>query len=270
MVVYANSNDENLANSDQEKRNVSTSDVVKPTKKPYVSLDENPFYHKEKDKDNKKDKNVIHFAQENGHQNLDDSAKTEIPPYLGPIIPNYQKPSKNTKPTPKIKPKPSVSPQNENYIPINSYPQQIPVLPTKAGTAPPSHVHIHSKGNPEEILHIINSHPEIANYPHGSVLEIHNIPNTDRQKPPYLNPNSLVPQQPPRQQGVLPYVVPGDHTNIPLPPGVTLEQLLQEIHKTEQSSAPYNPYQQNGQIFITPQSGAVIPTRNSSYQGGWC
>lgn len=255
-------------------RNASTSDVVKPAKKPHVSLDENPFYHKEKDKDNKKDKNVIHFVPEGGHHNIDNGAQTDIPPYLGPVVPNYQKPSKNTKPTPKIKPKPSVpTPQNENYIPINSYPQQNPVLPTKPGMAPPSHVHIHSKGNPEEILHIINSHPELANYPHGSVLEIHNIPNNDRQKPlspPYLNPNSLMPQQPPRQQGVLPYVVPGDHTNIPLPPGVTLEQLLQEIHKTEQSSVPYNPYQQNGHIYISPQSGAVIPTRNSSYQGGWC
>lgn len=245
LVVYAN-DDKNLAETE------SSTDSLKPVKKPHIVLDENPFYHKDK-----LNKNAVK-ADEVTYDNLGNAA-TEVP-YLGPLNPQTSKPVKTSKPAiAKTKPKPNVfiAPTVENYVPQHNIPVMEPTKPISPSQIP-------TKPTPEEILHIINQHPQLANYPDGSVLEIHNIPNDNRQKP-YINQNSLVPQQPTRQQSVIPYVIP-EHSGIPLPPGVSLEQLLQEIHKSEQHAYVPVQYQQNGQVFVVPQSP---PVHNSTaYSGG--
>ncbi|KAJ8960312.1 hypothetical protein NQ318_004038 [Aromia moschata] len=64
---------------------------------------------------------------------------------------------------------------NENYIPNDINPHT-PFLPTQP---PPvqSEINIHTHSNPEELLQFIHQHPEISNYPSGSVLEFHNVPH---------------------------------------------------------------------------------------------
>lgn len=265
LVVYANN-----AN---ETKNASTSpDPLKHVKKPLVSIDENPFYHKDNKKEGHVSKPVITTEPSQG-------LTSESPAFLGPFNPNFplsSKGNKGSKNNPKVKTKPASSDPNiKSQVPDQTTPPHQPL-------------HLPGKGPPEELLHIISQHPDLANYPPGSILEIHNVPNGNRPNHPFLNPNSIVPQHPNMRQPqpqIVPYITP-DHQGRPLsnglPPGVTLEQILQEIHKTEQShqfGIPFVPYQQNqhypennnGQIFIAQQSGPVIPTRpNATYPGGWC
>lgn len=252
LVVYANND------------NATSNDPLKHLKKPVVSVDENPFYHK--DKDSKKATEAT------------ETATSEFNPYLGPVNQNFPlsaKGNKGSKVNPKVKTKPSLpGEQNENQISAQIVPQAHPNKPI-------IEIPSHDKQPPEEILHIINQHPELANYPPGSVLEIHNIPNRPNNHP-FINPNSILSQHPARQPQIVPYIVPSDHQGRPLPnnglpPGVTLEQILQEIQKSEQPHPPYVPYQHypenNGHIFVAQQSGPVLPTRplrNSTINGGWC
>ena len=61
------------------------------------------------------------------------------------------------------------------------------------------------KGTPEELLQIINQHPDFANYPTGSILEIHNVPQSGTQDQHYLDPNAIIPIN--HANPIVPYTV---------------------------------------------------------------
>ncbi|XP_065166990.1 putative epidermal cell surface receptor isoform X2 [Atheta coriaria] len=174
--------------------------------------------------------------------------------YLGPFNPTFKKPSK----PPKSKPRPNFvtpSPQNhnnnnDNYIP--EYNDHDDKHDQDDNQEQPLGIHIHGKGNPEELLHIINQHPELAEYPPGSVLEIHNVPPRPQQRPTQYNVNS-----PPNKNGP-----PG------LPPGISLEQILQEIHKNGPNGLvpyPNNP-SHPGQIYVQAPPHLQRPQTNGRPQ----
>lgn len=164
------------------------------TSLPNLSPDENPFYHKNENKEE----------------------------FQGPYNPNYKKTQQKGQ-----KPKPT---------------QQ----PTKKPLA-----------NQDELLQFIHQHPEITNYPSGSVLEIHNVP-----KPNFVTPN--------RPQHFIPYVIPQNGHTDDLPPGITLEQILQEVHKNANPNGhilPFPPNQfNNGPVLLAPQS-PILPRHNLTYPG---
>lgn len=198
-------------------------------------------------------------------------------------------------------------PQKQSQSQKTSSPSQIPLLPATISQGVPSKVsrpignvinendlpglngvRIHAKGDPHDILQIINEHPEIANYPSGSVVEIHNIPQKQQQQ--FLNPNSIIPpngrqqqqqqhQQQQQQQHLIPYVI--NHQDISSSSnggGIGLEQFLEEIHKNiqpqqnrQQQQIPYpiNPntnHYTDGQIFIQQQqqNNPILNTRNQN------
>lgn len=119
-----------------------------------------------------------------------------------------------------------------------------------------SEIEIHGQNTPDELLQFIQRHPELSNIPHGSVLEIHNLPlpaNPKLERPSLLNQavsgNSQI--------HLVPYVIPkkgsADQGNI-LPPGFTLEQLLNEFHK---NTLPQN----RGQLPFPPRPQIPFPNR---------
>lgn len=191
---------------------------------------ENPFYHKSNKDENKE-------------------------PFLGPFNPTYKKPSdsKNQKGQ---KPKPVkegglfvTPPPGENYIPNHQVKK------------PQMH------GNQDELLQFIHQHPEINNYPSGSVVEVHSVPV--KPSNPFVNPGA--PNG--RPQNFIPYVLPPNGHGNELPGGITVEQILQEVHKNANPHGhlySFPPTQfNNGPVLLAPQS-PVLPNRhNSTYQGLW-
>lgn len=179
--------------------------------------------------DNKTTRNSSHFSLP-----ADENLYYHKESFLGPGNPIYKKSNKNQKPlfvTP---------PPNEN---------QIPNLPFKK----PSN-------SPDEILQFIHQHPEISNYPSGSVVEIHKLPTKPTN--PFMN------GRPPHQ--IMPtYAIPHQVEES----GLTLEQILQEVHRNAQLPGqiheplipfPSNNYN-NGPILVAPQS-PIVPF-NSTFQG---
>ncbi|CAH1365374.1 unnamed protein product [Tenebrio molitor] len=189
---------------------------------------ENPFYHKSNKDENKE-------------------------PFLGPFNPTYKKPSdsKNQKGQ---KPKPVkegglfvTPPPGENYIPNHQVKK--------------TQMH----GNQDELLQFIHQHPEINNYPSGSVVEVHSVPV--KPSNPFVNPGA--PNG--RPQNFIPYVLPPNGHGNELPGGITVEQILQEVHKNANPHGhlySFPPTQfNNGPVLLAPQS-PVLPNRhNSTYQG---
>lgn len=114
---------------------------------------------------------------------------------------------------------------SEANIPIRNNPQN----------AIKSDMKIQGHGNPEELLQFINQHPEISNYPSGSVLEINKVPTHVEQ---------LLGGSPPitkSQIHLVPYLVPtnsaGELNHNNLPPGFSLEHILNEFHKNSQPNS---------------------------------
>ncbi|KAF7269805.1 hypothetical protein GWI33_017167, partial [Rhynchophorus ferrugineus] len=85
--------------------------------------------------------------------------------------------------------------------------------------------------NDPDLLHFLQEHPEISHLPHGSVVEIHNVPpKVPQYRPPYFNINGL----------------PGPQYTHPVPPDVSLEEILQELHKNIHQQSVSIPPHQNG------------------------
>lgn len=164
------------------------------------------------------------------HKNNKEEGKD---PFVGPYNPNYKKPSKNQKPKPG---------------------KDAPMFVTP----PPNQVkNPQVQGGQDELLQFIHQHPEISNYPSGSVVEIHNVPSK-----PFVNQG--------RPQHFIPYVIP-QNGHDDLPPGITLEQILQEVHKNANPHGHVLPFPtnqfSNGPILLAPQS-PILPNRpNATYQG---
>ncbi|EFA07109.1 putative epidermal cell surface receptor isoform X1 [Tribolium castaneum] len=105
--------------------------------------------------------------------------------------------------------------------------------------------------NQDELLQFIHQHPEITNYPSGSVVEIH--------KPSFNN----------RPQHFIPYVIPQNGHSDDLPPGITLEQILQEVHKNANPNGhilPFPNHFTNGPVLLAPQS-PILPRHNATFPG---
>lgn len=194
-----------------------------------------------------------------------------LPSYIGPINPEFkqpQKPNKNGKQPEKNKPNknelfitpPTIS--HENYIPEYQNPYINPnyAIPNKKLPKPqqtPHQVQIPVKGTAEDILQILSQHPELANYPPGSVLEIHNVPQAPNQ-PHYINP--II--NPNARPNVIPYQINQGQPDI--------EHILQELHKNNQHLSNtfipfpnHHQYQpaQDGQYLLAQQNGPVFDTR---------
>lgn len=151
--------------------------------------------------------------------------------------------------------------------------KQIPIPPFIPQEPPKQHFALNDKNTPEEILQILHQHPEFNNYPPGSVVEVHNFSPHPQNPvlPPYANQNGIMGHGNPQHIPILVQNSVGQHLN-ELPPGVTLEQILQEIHKN------INPHQQSpilnypgpqGPLLIAQQSGPVIPSRPNASVPGW-
>ncbi|XP_045483153.1 putative epidermal cell surface receptor isoform X2 [Harmonia axyridis] len=108
--------------------------------------------------------------------------------------------------------------------------------PTKPHGLVPQQIHIVGKGDAEDILSFINNHPELTNYPSGSVLEIHKVsPKNPLENQIFVNPQR--PNGPPvPYQHFLHQMAQQGPLNMALPPGITLEQILEELHKNGQLS----------------------------------
>ncbi|CAH1116582.1 unnamed protein product [Phaedon cochleariae] len=230
-------------------------DTLGTATKPKVSPNENPFYHKQAPSSKKDDKV---FSKDKNKQ-----------PFQGPFNPSYKDKSKNSKDSLFVTP-PSekVTPDQE----VNSDPSksQLPFLkPHK--NAEHSEIEVHGHSNPEELLQFISQHPELSNYPSGSVFEVHNNNNNLA-----TNQNAVPSEQGKPQIHLVPYLVPqnsaGEHVNSDLPPGFTLEQILGEFHKNSQPSVqnilPHHP-QFNRPPFIGQPSGPLLPNRpnTTTYPG---
>lgn len=266
------------------------------SKQPNITDEENIYFSKPKPavpivkpfKDKYPQKGITKTPQK---MNTNEDEDLDKPEFIGPFNPNFKpnsvkqesinKGKFNDKSKPNKNVPMFVTPPTDNDI-LNAphqpviKPEIYPILPNKANLPKlpqsPNQVHIHSKGSPEDILHFINQHPEIANYPSGSVLEIHNVPQG--QKPSFVNPNAVSndhPQVVPHiinQQGIglpsIPPAIPGGH-----PQGINFDQILQEIHRNPNHQGnpfltfPGHPQQfpNHDGLFISQQNGPLFNVR---------
>ncbi|XP_074036890.1 stranded at second isoform X1 [Leptinotarsa decemlineata] len=194
--------------------------------------------------------------------------KEKINNYLGPFGPTNVDKSKIKKGSIFVTPHPpleSVPPQEENNI-FSPSKSEAPIIKPNHNSDH-SEIEVHGQGNPDDLLQFINQHPEISDYPSGSVLEIHSLPPTSMPKPGK------------QQIHLVPYVVPqnGEHVNNDLPPGFSLEHILREFHKNSRPQAnlqnpfsPFNPITNNNNrpFIIGHQSGPNLLNKlNSTFPG---
>lgn len=187
---------------------------------------------------------------------------------------NYINPSKpdkvGNKKTPLFVTPPPPSIQSDNHIPPSPGKNPFLNIPQNAIN---SEIEIHGHGNPEELLQFINQHPEISNYPSGSVLEIHKVSPPVNQKPPV----SLTPDTNSHIH-LVPYLVQtnsaGETNQNNLPPGFSLDHILNEFHKntkphTNVNFATHPSFVNNkGPVIVPQQTGPVIfSNRNNSHKG---
>ncbi|KAL3285548.1 hypothetical protein HHI36_000078, partial [Cryptolaemus montrouzieri] len=133
--------------------------------------------------------------------------------------------------------------------------------PTKPSVMVPQQIHILGKGNPEDILNFVNNHPELTNYPSGSVLEIHKItPQNPLENQIIVHPQ--IPNVHIPHPHLLHQIAQQGPLNNGLPPGISLEQILEELHKNTHGASPVSnaPQQHGNPALILPQhTGLNIP-----------
>lgn len=236
-----------------------------------INPDENPFYHK------KPSPQTPHKTSTSKSSSTKDK--------LGDQFDNY-KPSKDTRN--KIANKDHsvfVTPPPRTFA-DNIYSQQEHFVPNYYNPSPhlafdhtPTHVNIHSHSTPEEILQFIHQHPEIGNYPSGSVLEIHNVVPSDNVKQPFGNQGLPTVTKP--KIHLVPYVVPQTADGQPiydnLPPGLSLEEILGEFQKNSQAlqtnplavlPPPQKSVVDNGPVLHPPQNGLLIHNKHNATTSG--
>lgn len=141
---------------------------------------------------------------------------------------------------PVVKHKNKHKPGTKGTKPEYPYVEQGPKRPPP----PPTQIAIHGKGDADELLQFINQHPELTNYPSGSVFEIHNVPDNQRPSVPLI------------------FEQPTGHPS-GIPPGLNVDHVLQHIHKhPSQPFIPF-PHHPDGHLFVT------APRPNSTTQPGW-
>lgn len=259
LLVYTNKEPEN--------NNTLIKETPEIQHLPNINTEENHYYL-----NNKGDSKKHTFYGTNPKKPEQNNKEVETPPYLGPLLPSYPPTAvnnKQTKPGNKIKPNKVV---NTHFMPPNDEQSHYPFMPPMNQPAMPNkqpeivntnpHIEIHGKGDPDEFLQFINQHPELSNYPSGSVFEVHNIPPTHQQKqgiPQHINPNSLL--TPTNNRPVIPFVIQTPQED--LPQNINVEHILQHIQKNSFIPFPnaQMPPPNNGPLLITAPNGLVIPTR---------
>lgn len=135
--------------------------------------------------------------------------------------------------------------ENLNFVndPIRNNPSKQPKEPGLGA----QQIHIVGKGDADDILSFINNHPELTNYPSGSVLEIHKVsPKNPLQNQIFINPQ-MSNGPPVRHQHLLHQIAQQGPLSMALPPGITLEQILEDLHKNGQLS------EGGASVFTVPQ-----------------
>lgn len=231
---------------------------------PNITSDENHYYSK------KEHHKPIHHNK-NDEEHKDSAHKkaeftkgtSEVPPYLGPILPTatpvHIKPTKLSN---KSKPNKILS---ETHF-TKTATQQNDTIEDNIPSQHPQ-FEIHGKGDPEELLQFINQHPELANYPSGSVFEVHDAHHQNQNT--LSNPGVI---NPIHHQQVIPYAIPNSGDDLPI--NYNVDHILQHIQKNPQIfEIPHDPQitTQNGHLFLTASNGLVIPTRlqQNMTQPGW-
>lgn len=218
-------------NNQEDPGSTKNDSVQRPSKVPH---EENPYYHMGQE---------FHEVTNDDDNDFDYNEGPPPPPPPVAATKHKSKPQLSLGEIPK-KSKPNAKgakPGKPN--PDLDYPylvqEQRPKQPGQ-----PSQVAVHGKGDADELLQFINQHPELTNYPSGSVFEIHNIPD---HKPQYVNPAT---------RPVVPFVYePPGHPG--LPPGLNVDQVLQQIHKQQQQhhhhpNQPFVPFPQNPNGLFGP------------------
>lgn len=187
---------------------------------------------------------------------------SKIPSYVGPFNPDNNK-------APQVKSKKPNKTAN-NALPTKQkgeqfIPHQLPFDPHQS-----HYPNLQNLQNPEEILQIINQHPELSNYPAGSVFEIHNYPQDVNRKP--VNPEFLVPQNkypqnpvrkpPPHNQSPIgPYLINQIDPNVQninsnnFASNIPIDQLIKHVQEGQIPPGlprPIAPYNQNSQFSQNP------------------
>ncbi|XP_030749434.1 putative epidermal cell surface receptor [Sitophilus oryzae] len=151
----------------------------------------------------------------------------------------------------KFREKPKFPPVNKNQVPVRPHQPIGPIIPNQNNLpVPPRQMEV----NDPDLLHFLQEHPEISNLPHGSVVEIHSLPQ-DHPKNPFINVNDVIsPLQTTPISHNHPHAVPTD---------ISLEEILEELHKN------INPYRQNSlppsYTHSHPHSGPDLDTSGSKH-----
>lgn len=176
--------------------------------------------------------------------------ENKTPSFIGPFNPDFK--------TPVGSPKPKKG-NKTSVVNPGSNKQKGGQRPPFEGHNPFQQPQYNTVQRPDEILQIINQHPELANYPPGSVFEIHNYdPKYPQGRPqvpqvPYLM-NQVEPGHPPYQNIPIDQII--KHVqNGQIPPGL---------------SRPLPPFRQNSPQFaqnpnIFAPHGLQIPFLNGQH-----
>ncbi|XP_018322459.1 putative epidermal cell surface receptor isoform X1 [Agrilus planipennis] len=234
----------------------------------------------------KKEENY-YFEKNSSHKNPNNITKPftkNTSTFLGPFSPNYKTDVSNTKQT-KVSGGKYNKPGKDSGADVNESKTKRPPFDNTKYSKVPKHPSTnqtefyateqypqipHASGQSDEILQIINQHPELANYPPGSVFEIHSVPVDPSQKPnrpQYANPNILVPST--NDHPLVPFVINQNPQVVPSH-GIDLDQLLQHIHRapTQPNYIQYPTHSSNGIIIPNGQNLPIPSQLNKTISGG--
>lgn len=178
-------------------------------------------------------------------------------------IPDTKPPSIISPFNPDIKPPPVKTKKGNKTTSNNANKQKdqfLPPLVSQQIPYDPHNPHYQNIQNPEEILQIINQHPELANYPPGAVFEIHNFPQDIPQKPEYNIPQNKFPpsRKPPSQHQTshVPYLINQIDPNANYASNLPIDQIIKHVQEGQippglpRPAAPS--YAQNSQFSQNP------------------
>ncbi|KAF5273135.1 hypothetical protein FQA39_LY07625 [Lamprigera yunnana] len=215
--------------------NILSDKIIKNHSKDYSNANRGVIYEEvmETTKNKVEQTTIAHFVP------------TEIPPIsITSKSPNRFKPNK-TSYTPIVLP---------NYI-------NVPFLetPQKELTST-AHEHNHDKDYAEKLLQFINDHPDLINYPSGSILEVHNVYNDYQKNPLHSQQNNLISTN---HNPQIPYITPNQHqlAGFDIISPLSPNDILQQIHQPPPFFTSNNP--------ILPQQNFTQPGMKVPYPGGF-
>ncbi|KAF5293261.1 hypothetical protein FQR65_LT11001 [Abscondita terminalis] len=135
--------------------------------------------------------------------------------------------------------------------------EHAPFIPTPIQVHPTTSVPYHEKDYADKLLQFINQHPELVNYPSGSVVEIHNVYDQYQKNPLHAQQNNLIGTS---NNPIIPYVIP-QHVGFDVHSSINPTDFLQHIHKHAQflPTAPNKPNIPTRQNFTQPGNNGQYP-----------